>query len=87
MSKKEIKKLIKEMKEWRIERCHVPYYEFTFLKEEFELLLDYINQLETSRDKTIGLVEKQLLSNSNYTGYTDEMCLKDLLEILKGDDK
>lgn len=43
---KEVKELIEEMKEIRIEQSHIPYYIHSFEKEDFELLLDYINQLE-----------------------------------------
>ena len=48
------------------------------LQQENQSLKDRI-------EKAIELIKKQLLSNSNYTGYTDEMCLKDLSDLLKGD--
>lgn len=51
-----------------------------FEAKEILSLLDTI-------DKARELVNKQLLSNSNYTGYTDEMCLKDLLSILGDKDE
>lgn len=59
----------------------VHHHSMNSLKEMF---VNYWNLIDRI-DKAIELGEKQLLSNSNYTGYTDEMCLKDLLEILKGE--
>ena len=53
------------------------------------IVIDFQKALEKKNnkiDKAIELAKRQLLSNSNYTGYTDEMCLKDLLEILKDSD-
>lgn len=53
---KDIKTLIEEMKEFRIEQCHIPYYTYSFEREEFELLLDYINQLEDKLNKINAIV-------------------------------
>lgn len=54
---KEVKELIAEIKEFSIEYCHNPYYDYTLTKEEVELLLEYINQLETNRDEAIELIQ------------------------------
>ena len=44
---KEVKELIEEIKVFNIEHSHHPYYLYTLDKKDVELLLDYINQLET----------------------------------------
>lgn len=68
------------------------FYEDGKWKREINLFLVFrellelkckVNQLETNRDEAIQLGNKQLLSNSNYTKYTDEMCLIEVLEILE----
>lgn len=60
---KEVKELIAEIKEFSIEYCHNPYYDYTLTKEEVELLLDYINQLE--QDKIAILLDGNSLINAN----------------------
>ena len=41
-----------------------------------------MKKLETIENEVRELCSKQLTSNTNITGYSDEMCLKDILEIL-----
>ena len=55
-------------------------------KRKIDNLRKENTELHNKIDKAIELAKRQLLSNSNYTSYTDEMCLKDLLEILKDSD-
>ena len=39
-------------------------------------------QLKKQKDDVVELIKKQLLSNTNITKYTDEMCLRDVLRML-----
>ena len=39
-------------------------------------------ELEKQKDDVVELIKKQLLSNTNITKYTDEMCLRDVLRML-----
>ena len=55
---KEVKELIEEIKVFNIEHSHHPYYLYTLDKKDVELLLDYINQLETNRDEAIEFIKK-----------------------------
>lgn len=54
---KEVKELIEEIKVFNIEHSHHPYYLYTLDKKDVELLLDYINQLETNRDEAIEYIK------------------------------
>ena len=79
---KEAKELIKEIKEFSIEYCHNPYYDYTLTKEEVELLLDYINQLETNIEEAIEYV-KNHIHQETYTGYMDAKELMKLVSLLE----
>lgn len=81
---KEIKNSIKLMKDVK------PVTDGIVLKitgYNVKLLLDYINELETNRDKAIKYIKENVYENDNDCGYYWwEITSKDeLLEILKGE--
>ncbi len=51
------------------------YFEIKKLREENQ-------QLKKQKDDVVELIKKQLLSNTNITKYTDEMCLRHILRML-----
>lgn len=54
--------------------------------EHNDKVVDKVNwenqQLKKQKDDVVELIKKQLLSNTNITKYTDEMCLRDVLRML-----
>ena len=79
---KEVKELIEEIKVFNIEHSHHPYYLYTLDKKDVELLLDYINQLETNRDEAIEYL-KYALDEEKETPSKHNDWRLDLLEILE----
>ena len=64
-------------------------YDIPIVIEELEKSQDTIKklqqenqQLKKQKDDVVELIKKQLLSNTNITKYTDEMCLRDILRML-----
>lgn len=54
-----------------------------YLKDKYIETLEQENQqLKKQKDDVVELIKKQLLSNTNITKYTDEMCLRDILRML-----
>ena len=43
---------------------------------------EYVKQLQKQKDDVVEIIKRQLLSNTNITKYTDEMCLRDILRML-----
>ena len=40
------------------------------------------SEVKKQKDNVVEIIKRQLLSNTNITKYTDEMCLRDLLRML-----
>lgn len=64
-------------------------YNYIDYKTAYETILDSnkflsekYNELQKQKDDVVELIKKQLLSNTNITKYTDEMCLRDVLRML-----
>lgn len=97
MKNKEIEELLNKMKTilktYKELKVEPTLCEELITTGELNLLLSYIEQLEKEnqqlkkqKDDVVELIKKQLLSNTNITKYTDEMCLKDLLRMLGDSD-
>ena len=62
------------------------YNENCKLREEHNItdisLLDENYKLKKQKDDVVEIIKRQLLSNTNITKYTDEMCLRHVLRML-----
>lgn len=52
------------------------------LKELADHYKHLYSEVKKQKDDVVKLIKKQLLSNTNITKYTDEMCLRDILRML-----
>ena len=51
-------------------------------KELAEHYKHLYSEVKKQKDDVVEIIKRQLLSNTNITKYTDEMCLRDLLRML-----
>ena len=57
-------------------------YDYWDLKKMYEDLKKENQQLKKQKDDVVEIIKRQLLSNTNITKYTDEMCLRHILRKL-----